>query len=52
MLQHVRFVTTSDRGGRILNQFNKRLERIERARTAAELEVARMITAAIEREDA
>ena len=35
-----------------LNQFNKRLDRIERARTATEAEVARMITAAIEREDA
>lgn len=35
-----------------VNQFNKRIERIERARTATEAEVARMITAAIEREDA
>jgi len=35
-----------------LNQFNKRLDRIERARTATEAEVARMITAAIERDDA
>ena len=35
-----------------LNQFNKRLDRIERARTATEAEVARMITATIEHEDA
>lgn len=35
-----------------LNQFNKRLERMERARTATEGEVARMITVAIEHEDA
>ena len=35
-----------------LNQFNKRLERIERARTATEVEVACMITTAIENEDA
>ena len=35
-----------------LNQFNKRLDRIERARTATEAEVARLITAAIESEDA
>jgi ribonucleoside-diphosphate reductase beta chain len=35
-----------------LNQFNKRLERIERARTATAAEVAGMIAAAIERDDA
>ncbi len=35
-----------------LNQFNKRLARIERARTATEAEVSNMITAAIEDEDA
>jgi ribonucleoside-diphosphate reductase beta chain len=35
-----------------LSQFNKRLDRLERARTATEAEVAGMITAAIEREDA
>ena len=38
--------------GFALNQFNKRLDRIERARTATEVEVARMITTAIENEDA
>jgi ribonucleoside-diphosphate reductase beta chain len=35
-----------------LNQFNKRLERMERARTATEQQVASMITAAIDCEDA
>lgn len=35
-----------------LNQFNKRLERIERARTATDIEIAQMITTAIEHEDA
>ncbi len=35
-----------------LSQFNKRLDRLERARTATEAEVAGMITAAIERDDA
>jgi ribonucleoside-diphosphate reductase beta chain len=38
--------------GFALSQFNKRLDRIERARTATEAEVADMITAAIERDDA
>lgn len=35
-----------------LNQFNKRLDRIERARTATEADIALMITTAIERDDA
>jgi ribonucleoside-diphosphate reductase beta chain len=35
-----------------LNQFNKRLDRIERARTATEEEVGSMLAAAIEQEDA
>jgi ribonucleoside-diphosphate reductase beta chain len=35
-----------------LNQFNKRLERMERARTSTEQQVALMITAAIDCEDA
>ena len=35
-----------------LNQFNKRLDRIERARTATQADVARMITTAIECDDA
>jgi ribonucleoside-diphosphate reductase beta chain len=35
-----------------LNQFNKRLERLERARTATEAEVTRMIELAIEHGDA
>ena len=38
--------------GFALSQFNKRLDRLERARTATEAEVAGMITAAIESEDA